>query len=241
MTSDEKNVALGIGSRTANHGLRIRGLYAIADSVFNPCASLSELARRFLDGGCRIVQLRMKNSVNRGSGSEVRGLAVDGAAVLAEARAIARLKAEYDFTFIVNDHADVAAEVGADGVHVGENDAPVAAIKSKYGDRLIVGYSSHSLEEARRAVECGADYVALGAIFPTKTKGPGHPVQGLAKLSELVRSIDVPVVAIGGIGRGNVGDVIAAGASSVAMITALSEAEDIAAEARWFEGCFCAR
>ncbi|MFH0799089.1 MAG: thiamine phosphate synthase [Pseudomonadota bacterium] len=199
---------------------RIAGLYAIADSGWNPCATLPDLVLKFLDGGCRLVQLRMKSAA--------------AAHMRKTAEEIALLKERREFTFIVNDHADIALEVGADGVHVGEHDTPVADIKRRFGSKLIVGYSSHSIEEAWRAVDAGADYVAFGAIFPTRTKGPGHPVQGLSRLKELTDSVDVPVVAIGGIGRDNVLDVLKAGADSVAMITALSKAPDIAAETRWF-------
>lgn len=173
------------------------------------------------------MQLRMKNE-GRGTRDEEQGRVYD------VAREIMKLKRRYDFTFIVNDFADIALDVGADGVHVGENDEAVASIRGMAGDRLIVGYSSHSIDEARRAARDGADYVAFGAIFPTRTKGPGHPVQGIDRLRELVRSVNIPVVAIGGINRGNVRQVIDAGASAAAMITALSQARDVVEETGWF-------
>jgi thiamine-phosphate pyrophosphorylase len=207
----------------------IAGLYAIADSGWNPFASLPELAEKFLKGGCRLIQLRMKSG--RGSSHESR---VTSPEMLAVARQIMRLKERFDFTFIINDHADIALEIGADGVHVGENDEPVASLRKRVGRKLLIGYSSHSIEEAQKAVCDGADYVAFGAIFPTKTKGPGHPVQGIPRLRELVKSVGVPVVAIGGINRENISQVIEAGAQSVAMITALSQAPDVSAETRWF-------
>jgi len=191
----------------------IKGLYAIADDKWNPYSTMSELVEKFLMGGCKLVQIRMKGAAKE--------------KYLKTAREIMNLKSRYDFTFIINDHADVAIEVGADGVHVGENDSPVSKIKSEYGDKLIVGYSSHSADEAISAATDGADYVAIGAVFETKTKGPGHPVQGLEKLAEVVGSVDVPVVAIGGIGHDNIADVIKTGADSVAMITSLSQADDI--------------
>ena len=199
---------------------KIKGLYAIADSKWNPFDSMSELAEKILKGGCKILQLRMKGS----SEDDYRS----------EARAIATLKNKYDFTFIVNDHPEVASELGADGVHVGENDMPVSDIKSAFGDRLIVGYSSHSIEEAVKAEKSGADYIAFGAIFQTKTKGPGHPVQGLDKLKKFVDSVNVPTVAIGGIDESNIDDIIATGVSSVAMISAISEADDVANKVREF-------
>lgn len=207
-------------TRDSSLASRISGLYTIADGAWNPRASLAELAEELLRGGCRLIQLRMKDQKRE--------------RVAEEAGRIARLKRVYDFTFLVNDHAEVAVEVGADGVHVGEGDLPVRELKRRHGGGLIVGYSSHSIEEAKRAEAEGADYVAFGAIFPTATKGPGHPVQGIGKLREVVLTIDVPVVAIGGIGRENIDQVIAVGPAAAAMIRALAMAPDIAAEARWF-------
>lgn len=199
---------------------KIKGLYAIADDGWNPCASLSKLALKFLEGGCRVIQLRMKGA--------------DPSQILNAAKEIAAFKKERDFMFIVNDHADIAAEAGADGVHVGENDTAIGEIKNRFGREFIAGYSAHSVEEAIRAERNGADYVAFGAIFPTKTKGPGHPVQGLDKLREVVKSASVPVVAIGGIGRGNIQSVIETGAGAIAMISALAEAKDIVTETNYF-------
>jgi len=203
----------------------IAGLYAIADRGFNPFGSTAELARKYLEGGARIVQLRMKSASNA---SDVEG----------EARQIMKLKGEFDFTFIVNDRVDVALEVGADGVHVGKNDESIDSIKARSGGKLIVGYSSHSKDEAVEAERRGADYVAFGAIFPTRTKGAGHPVQGLEALEGVAKSVRIPLVAIGGIGRHNVQDVIGAGADAIAMITSLSMADDVVAEVRWFVNVF---
>ena len=210
--------------------MNIKGLYAIADSNWNPHDSLCELVRDFLRGGARIVQLRMKKPENADSSWDER--------VEKEARAIAALKNEYDFTFIVNDYVDIAVKVGADGVHVGENDMSVDEVKRRVPAGVVVGYSSHSLDEAREAVTRGADYVAIGAIFPTPTKGPGHPVQGTDTLAKLKASVDVPVVAIGGIVRDNIDQVIEAGADSVAMITGLSQAPCIVDETRWYVNKF---
>ena len=198
----------------------IQGLYAIADSQWNPCERLSQLALLFLEGGAKIIQLRMKG--------------VEREKLLSEAAEIARLKRNFAFTFIVNDAADVAGEVGADGVHVGAHDTKVSEIRKRFGKNLLIGYSSHSIEEALSAQDQGADYVAFGAIFPTKTKGPGHPVQGIRPLQELVALTKLPVVAIGGIGRKNISKVVRTGVKAVAMITGLSESPDIPAEVRWY-------
>ena len=218
MTSEER--------RATSHRV-ISGLYAIADDRWNPAPTLAELVQMFLEGGCRLVQLRMKSDQARpGKGFEGE--------VRAAAHQIMRLKKNYDFTFIVNDYPRVALEVKADGIHVGQGDMPVGELRSLVGRRMIIGYSSHDIDEAKQAISAGADYVSFGAIFPTLTKGPGHPVQGLARLKELIATVEVPVVAIGGVRRENVRQVIEAGAAAAAMITALSQSPDVVTETAWF-------
>lgn len=206
---------------------KIRGLYTIIDTTFSPQYSNLELAEMFLLGGSKLLQLRMKSeNVVRGSfwSDEVFKVAKD----------IMRLKREFDFTFIINDYVDVAGEVAADGVHVGRDDMSIPDIRKRLKRDVIVGYSSHSLDEALRASRAGADYVALGAIFPSMTKGPGHPVQGIDNLRLVVRSVDKPVVAIGGINRENVREVLKTGVAAIAMITALTRAPDVIEETRWY-------
>jgi len=210
------------------HSSSIRGLYAIADGNWNPCASLPELAGKFLLGGAKLIQLRMKRK-------DVRAAHWNDEAFEA-AKEIIKFKRHFDFTFIINDYVDVAAELRADGVHVGKNDMPIGEIRRRVGDRLLIGYSSHSLDEAIAAEEAGADYVALGAIYPTMTKGPGHTVVGIETLKKVAQTLKIPVVAIGGINRENYKEVFSAGAKAAAMITALTKANDIAAETRWFVG-----
>lgn len=203
---------------------RISGLYAIADSGFSPSGGLVGLTRDFLRGGAKIVQLRMKG--------------VSETEIMPVARDIFELKRDFDFTFILNDAVGIAKELGVDGVHVGENDLPVSEVRRLVGSTMRIGYSSHSLEEAVSAEKVGADYVAFGAIFPTKTKGPGHPVQGLDRLRQVVGACSVPVVAIGGVTRHNIENVLATGVASVAMITALAQAENVENETRAFNRWF---
>ena len=205
---------------------RISGLYAIADSKWNPPGSLPQLVQKYLSGGCKLIQLRIKTGDGRPS------LWNDDA--FDAAKEILKLKKSFDFTFIINDYVDVAAELGADGVHVGGNDMSVGDIRDYVGDRLLIGYSSHSYEEAVAAEKAGADYVALGAIYPTVTKGYGHPVVGVETLRKTAQTLNVPVVAIGGIKRENYKEVFEAGAKAAAMITGLAMAPDIVAETKWF-------
>ena len=153
------------------------------------------------------------------------------------AQSILKEKEKYSFTFILNDYVELALELRVDGIHVGENDLPIAKIKRmiETNDHApLLGYSSHSIEEAKQAVKDGADYVAFGAIFPTKTKGPGHPIQGIEKLKELVKEIPVPVVAIGGITKENIDSVLETGVDSIAMITALTQAPNVEEATRYF-------
>jgi len=201
--------------------MRIRGLYAIVDRVVCRGEDLIALAQDYLKGGAKIIQWRDKE-----------------AADFETARGIAELKRVYDFTFIVNDHIELARELRADGIHVGKDDPAVAECRKILGPGKIIGYSSHALEEAIEAERQGADYVAFGAVFPTPTKGPGHPVQGLEKLRQVVQSVQVPVVAIGGIGRANIKDVLATGVASVAMISALAKVTHRVEETRYFSGLF---
>ncbi|MDO8644911.1 MAG: thiamine phosphate synthase [bacterium] len=197
---------------------KIRGLYAIVDNSFTPHLSTVTLAEEFLKGGAKILQLRRKG----------------GQPPVEEARAIAGFKKKYDFIFIMNDFLELAREVNADGYHGGENDPSPREARAFLGKEKIIGHSSHSIEEGIQAEKNGADYVAFGAIFPTKTKGPGHPIQGIDRLTKLCTSVSIPVVAIGGIHRHNFKTTLEAGASSYAMITGLTQAKNIAEEVRWY-------
>lgn len=212
----------------------ISGLYAIVDSTVTPDADLCALAEDYLAGGASVIQLRDKR--RRESPERER--------IFREtARRIQALKSHYNFLWIVNDDLEVARETGADGVHVGKDDPSIEECREFLGPGKIIGYSSHSLEEAVDAERRGADYVAFGAIFPTATKGPGHPVQGLDRLREVVRSVRIPVVAIGGIGRVNIESVIATGVASIAMISALAKnpSNERRSEVSYFRDKFATR
>lgn len=207
----------------------IRGIYAIVDSIVTPHEDLAALAEDYLKGGVSAIQLRDKR----------REESPERARIFREtARQIQALKERYSFVWIVNDDLKVAQEIGADGVHVGKDDPSLEECRRILGPDKIIGYSSHDPDEAVDAERRGADYVAFGAIFPTPTKGPGHPVQGLEKLRQVVQAVRIPVVAIGGINRSNIKDVLAAGVHSVAMISALAKSGDRIEEARYFSGLF---
>lgn len=200
--------------------LRLRGLYALVGGA-DPLAQ----AAAALDGGAGVVQLRVKD---RPAG-EVLELARRLVA-LARGRALV----------MVNDRADLAVLAGADGVHVGEEDLPVAAAREVAGPDLLVGRSTRTLEAARRALDEGADHVGFGPIFATATKAIAEPPRGLAMLAEVAARLPAPVVAIGGIGLEEIGPVAGAGAAAAAVIGALFDHADPKARAEALAAAFAA-
>lgn len=199
-----------------------RGLYVVADPRFLPQGvDLLDYVSSLAHARTPTIQLRMKDAPIE--------------QVLETARRMAKIRRKHRFFFVVNDHPEVAREVKANAVHVGKTDANIVKAREVVGSDIVIGFSSHTLDEAVAAVESGADYVAFGAIFPTATKGPGHPVQDLQKLRDVVQAVKKPVVAIGGINRSNAKDVWACGVAAVAMITGISQAKDVEEEVRWYQ------
>ncbi|MBZ5536060.1 MAG: thiamine phosphate synthase [Acidobacteriia bacterium] len=200
--------------------MRLEKLYAILDPSIRSDLSLLTIAGRLLEGGARWFQYRKKSAA---SGE----MLADVTTLLRAARA---MKARV----VVNDRADVAWLAQAHGVHVGQSDLNVEQVRKILGPRKMVGISTHGLDQALAAANTSATYIALGPIFPTNTKKDSEPVVGLEGLREVRKYITAPIVAIGGITADNAGDVIAAGADSVAVISDLLRAEDIAARTRLF-------
>ena len=200
-----------------NPRLVIKGLYAITPESADS-ADLQRRVRQALLGGARVVQYRSKSA--------------DAALRLGQAQALRGLTREYGATFIVNDDAQLAAAVDADGVHLGVTDGGIAAARALLGvDKLIGASCYNQLALAREAVHAGADYVAFGAFFTSSTK-PEAVVAQLQLLHEARRVLDVPVVAIGGITATNGAQLVQAGADALAVITALFEAADVELAAR---------
>jgi thiamine-phosphate pyrophosphorylase len=177
-----------------------------------------EIAEAAIRGGATAVQLRMKDA--------------PAGAVLETARRIAARCREAGAAFIVNDRVDVALASGSDGVHVGQDDLPAAAARALLGAAPFLGVSAATAGEARAAARDGADYLGVGAIYATVTKADAGDAVGLARLREVAASCDLPVVGIGGITVGNAAAVIRAGAAGVAVITAVTMAEDMAEATR---------
>ena len=181
---------------------RLRGLYAITPDV-DECGRLTSLARAAIDGGARALQYRHKSAT-----VSLR---------LKQARSLAELCRALGVLFIVNDDAGVAAEVDADGVHAGEDDGDLEAMRAVLGPDRLIGVSCYdSLDRGRAMAAAGADYLAFGSLFPSTVK-PAARRAPLAILSK-ARAFGVPVVGIGGIDAGNVRSVVDAGADAVAVI-----------------------
>ncbi|HTN54333.1 MAG TPA: thiamine phosphate synthase [Anaeromyxobacter sp.] len=207
-------------SEAAARRARLAGLYAIVGGD-DPVGQ----ARAAIAGGAGVVQLRMKGA--------------PAGAVLASARRIVGAAAGRALV-IVNDRADLALLAGADGVHLGEEDLPVAAARRLVGPDLLVGRTSRTLAEARAAVAEGADHVGFGPVFASRSKALAVPPRGAALLSEVARELGAPVVAIGGIGLATIGEVARAGAACAAVIDALFGAGDPAANATRLAAAFAA-
>jgi thiamine-phosphate pyrophosphorylase len=195
------------------------GLYLVLDRTAAAGRDLDTVLAAALDGGARMVQLREKTWPS-------------GTLFPLAERLRARCGAA-GVPFIVNDRVDLAVAVGADGVHLGQDDLPPAAARALLRPGMIMGLSTHSVAQAEAAQAAGADYVAVGSMYPTTTK-PEFRLVGPALVRELRPRIRVPLVAIGGITADNAGEVIAAGADAVAVISAVCGAPDPAAAARRF-------
>jgi thiamine-phosphate pyrophosphorylase len=186
-------------------------LYVILDRVAAGGRDLEDVLGAAVDGGCRMVQLREK--------------AWPSGRLLPLAERLRARCAAGGVTFIVNDRVDLALAVGADGVHLGQDDLPARAARPLLRPGMILGISTHSVAQARAAQADGADYVAVGSMFATATK-PDFQLVGPALLRKLRAEIRVPLIGIGGITHDNVQEVIGAGADGVAVISAVAAADD---------------
>ncbi|MFA5384433.1 MAG: thiamine phosphate synthase [Eubacteriales bacterium] len=192
-------------------------LYVIVGERFSGGRDTVEVVRSAISGGATVIQLRDKES----SDSRLLGKSLE----------LRRLTHSKGVPLIINDRIDIALAVDADGVHLGQDDLPVSTARQLLGPGKIIGLSTHSLEQARRARRQGADYIGVGPVFDNKTKENGEKPVGLELLRQVSGEIDLPWVAIGGINKSNVSEVISAGAKGVAVVTAVVSAPDIRAAA----------
>ena len=192
-------------------------LYGIVDLSYIQADDAERVAKSMIDGGVDLIELRAKQS----SIPEIVDLAGKTHAVTLPA----------GIPLIVNDHAEVAAQVPVEGVHVGQEDDSIAAAREKAGRQIIVGKSTHSLEQGAAAEKEGADYIGFGPIFATPTKPDYKPI-GVEQIKTVHAQVQLPIFCIGGIKLDNLGQLIAAGAKRVAIVSGLLEAPDIAKYAR---------
>jgi thiamine-phosphate pyrophosphorylase len=191
---------------------RLTGLYVIIDTAFLKGRSPAEAAAQVIRGGAKVIQLRDKE---RSSGE-----------ILPMAEEIKKICTENNVLFIVNDSLDIALAADADGLHVGRDDLPVAAARRLLPVGKILGGSARTVKEAIKARSEGADYLGVGSMYATTTKEKAEVV-GPDRLKAIRQAVDLPIVAIGGINKDNLGEVLKAGANAVAVISAVMGASDI--------------
>src|SRR5260370_9818820 len=192
-------------------------LYGIIDLGYAERRDAARIVEQMIEGGVDLIQLRGKNK----SIDELVDLAVE----------LHELTAKSFTPLIVNDHAEIAVRVPVEGVHVGQDDHSIEIVRQKAHHEILVGKSTHSLEQARAAQREGADYIGFGPIFATPTK-PDHEPIGLKHIKQVHLEMDLPIFCIGGIKLDNLGQVIADGTRRLTIVSALLKAPDIAKYAR---------
>lgn len=194
-------------------------LYVIVDDGLLGSTDLAPLAEQVIRGGADAIQYRAKNLPKRQYHEN--------------ALLLLKLTRDSNVRFFVNDYLDVALAISADGIHLGQNDLPCAIARQMVPRDMILGTSTHSVEEASRAVVDGADYVAIGSVFPTSTKQNPEAIVGTKMIREVKDTIgSVPLIAIGGITAANIASVIRSGADGVAVASAAVLADDVAGAVR---------
>ena len=192
-------------------------LYAVTDRAWTGRQSLYEQVESALKGGVTCVQLREKQ--------------LSDEAFLEEAMEISALCRRYGVPFFINDNVDIAVKCKADGIHVGQKDMDAFKVRELVGDDVMIGVSAHSVEEALDAVRNGADCLGVGAMFSTSTKSDTN-VLPKEVLTDICNAVDIPVVAIGGIGKENMMTLSGTGADGVALVSAIFGADDIEKECK---------
>ena len=192
-------------------------LYAVTDRSWLNGETLYAQVEKALKGGVTFVQLREK--------------ALDEQAFLEEAKEIQKLCAQYHVPFVINDNVEIAAQIGADGVHVGQSDMEAGDVREKLGPDRIIGVSAQTVEQAVRAQERGADYLGVGAVFQTGSKADAVEVSH-ETVRAITEAVDIPVIAIGGITKDNVSELSGTGICGIAVISAIFAQEDMEGAAR---------
>ena len=188
-------------------------LYAVTDRAWVGTKSLYEQVKEALENGVTCVQLREKE--------------LNESDFLKEAKQISTLCKEYKVPFIVNDNVNIAIACKADGIHIGQEDMELTNVRKLVGEDMIIGVSAHTVEEAIKAQEGGADYIGIGAVFATSTK-TDVDVLSFETLRSICEAVDIPTVAIGGIKKDNICKLKGSGIDGVAVVSAIFAAKDIA-------------
>lgn len=191
-------------------------LYVCTDRRLMSSASVEESVEAAIRGGATMIQLRDKE--------------VTGREFYETAMRLKRVTAYYHVPLIINDRVDIAMAVDAEGVHLGQKDMPAAAARKLLGADKIIGVSAAKVEEARLALEEGADYLGVGAMYGTFTKTDTRPVT-MEKLAQIRQAVEIPIVAIGGIGKGNAMNFFGMGINGIAVVSAVVAQPDIEAAA----------
>lgn len=187
-------------------------LYAVTDRHWLNGRTLYEVVKESLDGGATFIQLREKE--------------LDNEHFLEEAKELKKLCAEYKVPFVINDNVDIAIQMDADGVHVGQSDMEAGDVRAKLGPNKIIGVSAQTVEQAILAEKRGADYLGVGAVFPTGSKDDADDVSH-ETLKAICDAVSIPVIAIGGITVDNTPELAGTGICGIAVISAIYAADDI--------------
>lgn len=187
-------------------------LYAITDRYWLEGRTLGEVVRESLEGGVTFLQLREKD--------------LDEDTFLQEAKELKDMCKEYGVPFVINDNVDIAVEMDADGVHVGQSDMEAGDVRAKLGPDKIIGVSADTVEQAIMAEKRGADYLGVGAVFPTGSKDDASVIT-MERLQEICQAVSIPVVAIGGITKDNVQELKNTGIAGISVISAIYGQKDI--------------
>ena len=192
-------------------------LYAVTDRHWLDGRTLYEVVKESLDGGVTFVQLREKT--------------LDDETFLEEAKELQSLCREYNVPFVINDNVDIAIKMDADGVHVGQSDMEAGDVRAKLGPDKIIGVSAQTVEQAILAEKRGADYLGVGAVFPTGSKDDAIEVSH-ETLKAICEAVSIPVIAIGGITKDNTKELAGSGIVGIAVISAIYGQENILSATR---------
>ena len=201
-------------------------LYLVTDRQLMSCDSLTEAVEQAILGGCTMIQLREK---------ELSSLEFYNQAV-----AVKQVTDKYHIPLIINDRIDIAMAVQATGVHIVQHDLPAAAVRKVIGENMLLGVSASSIAEAIQAQQDGADYLGVGAMFPTGTKTDADSVS-MEELQKIRAAVSLPIVVIGGINKGNAGRFKPMGIDGLAVVSAIIAQSDIKAAAAELKDLFCGK